>query len=206
MLGAIIGDIIGSIYEFNNVKTVDFPLFGNGCSYTDDTICTVAVADAILSGKSYEQSIREWCNTYSNPMGGYGGGFRTWLHSTNPKPYNSFGNGSAMRVSPVGFLFDEINDIQNEATASAECTHNHPEGIRGAVVVASSIFLLRVNTPFWSVCDYVESEYGQLPECEPFSNPFEETCMNAVPVSFACLFSSNSFEDAIRKAIVSRWR
>lgn len=201
MKGAIIGDIVGSRFEFDNVRSDDFELFGNGCDYTDDTICTIAIADAILSGSSYEQSIRDWCGKYPHPKGGYGGGFRVWLDSPHPKPYNSYGNGSAMRVSPVGFLFGDPNIISNEAKKSAECTHNHKEGIKGAVVVANAIYLLRNRVGLDKVNEYVGSHYS-LPQYKPFSNPFDETCMNAVPVSFSCFFASHSFEDAIRKAMI----
>lgn len=199
MKGAIIGDIVGSRFEFDNLKSEKFELFGKGVDFTDDTICTIAIADAILSGNSYEQSIRKWCKRYPNPMGGYGGSFRAWLQSDKPKPYNSYGNGSAMRVSPVGFLLD--SKIEEEAKKSAECTHNHKEGIKGAIVIAKSIWLLRNGAGFDEVKAFV-SDYYSIPTYKPFSNPFDESCMNAVPVSLSCLFASENFEDAIRKAIL----
>ncbi|MDR1743164.1 MAG: ADP-ribosylglycohydrolase family protein, partial [Dysgonamonadaceae bacterium] len=129
MLGAIIGDIIGSSYEFNPTKRMDFELLTADSSFTDDTVCTVAVADAILNGKSYHNALQEWCRKYPHPCGGYGISFRQWVFSDNPQPYGSYGNGSAMRVSAVGWLFDDLQTVLDEAKKSAECTHNHPEGI-----------------------------------------------------------------------------
>lgn len=202
MLGAITGDIAGSRFEFNNAKTTDFDLFTKECSFTDDTICTVAVADAILNGKSYQAGIHGWCRKYPHPMGGYGGSFARWVHSDNPQPYNSFGNGSAMRVSPAGWLFNNEIRVRDEATKSAEVTHNHPEGIKGAQVIALCIYFLRNGADKPYIEQFVRREYGAIPAPEPFSNPFDETCMNAVPVSVSCFLQSNDFEDAIRRAII----
>ena len=111
MLGAMIGDIAGSKYEFNNTFDYDFEMFGEGCDFTDDTICTVAIADAILNGRSYQESLLDWCRRYPSPKGAYGGRFAAWICSLNPQPYNSFGNGSAMRVSPVAWLFDDLSQF-----------------------------------------------------------------------------------------------
>ena len=111
MLGAIIGDIAGSKYEFNNTFDYDFEMFGEGCDFTDDTICTVAIADAILNGRSYQESLLDWCRRYPSPKGAYGGRFAGWIRSLDPQPYNSFGNGSAMRVSPVAWLFDDLSQV-----------------------------------------------------------------------------------------------
>ena len=202
MLGAIIGDIVGSRFEFRNTKTSRFDLFAKKCSFTDDTICTVAVADAILNGYSYQDSLRRWCQRYPHPMGGYGASFIRWLQAEKPAPYYSYGNGSAMRVSPVGWLFDEAIDVEYEAARSAEVTHNHPEGIKGAQVVALCIIMLRNAYPKREIAEYVEREYGALPEYRPFSNPFNETCMNAVPVAVSCFLASTDFEDAVRKAVI----
>lgn len=202
MLGAIIGDIVGSRFEFNNTKTTDFKLFTSGCSFTDDTICTVAVADAILTGKSYKDSIHEWCRKYPQPMGGYGGSFAQWVHSDNPQPYYSFGNGSAMRVSPVGLYFHTVEDVLLEAKKTAEITHDHPEGIKGAQVSAMCVFMMRWGYTDADMKTYVESEYGAIPKFAPFSNPFNETCMNAVPVSVSCVLNSTNFEEAIRNAMI----
>jgi len=129
MMGAIAGDIIGSVYEHYQIKTKDFPLFDPGCEFTDDTVLTVAVADAILSGRPYIESVREIGRRY--PDAGYGGSFIRWLRSDDPRPYNSWGNGSAMRVSPVGFAFQAENEVLQHATMTAEISHNHPDGIKG---------------------------------------------------------------------------
>ena len=125
MLGAIIGDIAGSKYEFNNTFDYDFEMFGEGCDFTDDTICTVAIADAILNGRSYQESLLDWCRRYPSPKGAYGGRFAGWIRSLDPQPYNSFGNGSAMRVSPVAWLFDDLSQVLEEAEKTALPTHNH---------------------------------------------------------------------------------
>lgn len=202
MLGAIIGDIVGSRFEFNNTNGFNFGLFTEECSFTDDTICTVAVADAILNGMSYLDSLHRWCRKYPHPMGGYGGSFARWVSSDNPQPYNSFGNGSAMRVSPIGLYYNDGEMVLDEAMKSASITHNHPEGIRGAQVAAMCVFMARSGRSKDDIKDYVVSEYGKLPTFKPFSNPFNETCMNAVPVSVSCVLASHSFEDAIRKSIV----
>ena len=130
MIGAIAGDIIGSVYEFDPIKTKDFPLFRPLCSFTDDTVLTVAIADAILNGRSYLEAVREIGRRY--PDAGYGGFFFRWLHSEDSRPYNSWGNGSAMRVSPIGFAFRDEASVLDEAARAAEITHNHPEGVKGA--------------------------------------------------------------------------
>lgn len=202
MLGAIIGDIVGSRFEFNNAKTTRFDLFAKECSFTDDTICTVAVANAILNGHTYQDSLRTWCWRYPHPMGCYGASFSRWLASDCPQPYYSFGNGAAMRVSPVGWLFDCEIEVEYEAAKSAEFTHNHPEGIKGAQVIALCIFMLRRGYSKDQVRQFIVSEYGKIPAYCPFSNPFDESCMNAVPVSISCFLASTDFEDAIRKAIL----
>lgn len=202
MIGAIIGDIVGSRFEFHNTTNQHFKLFTKQCSYTDDTICTVAIADAILNGKSYKDSLQEWCRRYPNPMGGYGNSFRNWVFSDTPQPYYSFGNGSAMRVSPVAWLYDDISDIDKEAAKTASITHNHPEGIKGAQVIAHCIYALRTGCSKQEVLLYAKSEYGDIPVYRPYSNPFDETCMNAVPVAIGCFMDSKDFEDAIRKAIL----
>ena len=202
MLGAIIGDIVGSRFEFNNTKSLDFDLFTSDCSFTDDTICTVAIADAILNGKSYRDSLLEWCRKYPNPMGAYGGGFARWIFSDNPQPYNSYGNGSAMRVSPVGWLFDRNDHVVEEASLTASVTHNHEEGIKGAQVVAMCIFLLRYGYDKNRILDFIRPFYGEVKMPAPFTNPFNETCQETVPVAIACFLESNSFEEAVRNSIV----
>lgn len=199
MLGAIIGDIVGSRFEFNNTHRSDFKLFHKGCSFTDDTICTVAIADAILRKCSYQESLLRWCRSYPNPMGGYGGRFGQWVASSNPQPYNSYGNGSAMRVSPVAWAFDNLVDVLDEAEKTALPTHNHPEGIKGAKAVAHAINHLRLFDDMVGFIDIVDSYYPDLQEFTP--GKFDETCMGTVPLAFKIFYQSNSFEEAIRKAV-----
>ncbi|MCA1795802.1 MAG: ADP-ribosylglycohydrolase family protein [Desulfobacteraceae bacterium] len=143
MIGAIAGDIIGSVYEHHPVKTKTFPLFDDRCRFTDDTVLTVAIADAILSGTSYTDSVRTVGQRH--PHAGYGGSFIQWLFADNPKPYNSWGNGAAMRVSPVGFAFTTEEEVLDQARMTAQITHNHPEGIKGAQATALAVFLARTG-------------------------------------------------------------
>lgn len=201
MLGAIIGDIVGSVYEFNNTFEYDFPLFSEDGSFTDDTTCTIAIADAILKGKDYRQSLLDWCRRYPNPMGAYGCSFQQWLLSENPQPYNSFGNGSAMRVSPVGWAFNTLNKVLFEADETARPTHNHPSGIIGAQSVAHAIYS-QIITPDKSVIETIANQYYHGYDLRKFSKGvFDETCMWTVPLAFQIVMKSDSFEDAIRKAI-----
>lgn len=199
MLGAIIGDIVGSRFEFNNLKTEKFQLFTQECDFTDDSILTVAVADAILHDKSYSDSALEWCRKYPSPMGGYGGTFSYWVRTGVQRPYNSFGNGSAMRVSPVGFAFDTEAETIKQAIASAEFTHNHPEGIVGAVAVARAIFNLRMHKDLAFV-SYLKDLYYPDNDGAP-QGVFDETCQGTVPVAFNLLLASSSFENAIRRTM-----
>lgn len=132
MLGAIIGDIVGSRFEFNNTNRLDFELFTPECGFTDDTICTIAIANALTSGdKNYKDWLHRWCNAHRYPMGGYGGSFARWVASSAPQPYNSFGNGSAMRVAAIGWWFDTLEEVQTEAEKTALPTHNHPRASKG---------------------------------------------------------------------------
>lgn len=199
MLGAIIGDIVGSRFEFNNTNRLDFELFTPECSFTDDTICTIAIANALTEGdKDYKGWLLSWCNMY--PNGGYSGTFASWIASDNPQPYNSFGNGSAMRVAPISWLFDTLEEVQAEAEKTALPTHNHPEGIKGAVATATAIFLarkygkvemLKAITKYYP--SWVEPLLGQ--------NRFNPTCQGTMPVVFGIINKANSFEEAIRYAI-----
>lgn len=220
MLGAIIGDIAGSKYEFNNTFDYDFEMFGEGCDFTDDTICTVAIADAILNGRSYQESLQDWCHRYPSPKGAYGGRFAGWIRSLDPQPYNSFGNGSAMRVSPVAWLFDDLSQFLEEAEKTALPTHNHPEGIKGAKAVAHAIWHFRKSRfseeskeckdknskesddkAMKAFKNIARSYYGDFDTRDYPKGKFEETCMDAVPLSFHILSKASSFEDAIRLAI-----
>ena len=230
MLGAMIGDIAGSKYEFNNTFDYDFEMFGEGCDFTDDTICTVAIADAILNGRSYQESLLDWCRRYPSPKGAYGGRFAGWIRSLDPQPYNSFGNGSAMRVSPVAWLFDNLPQVLEEAEKTALPTHNHPEGIKGAKAVAHAIWYFRKsrfseeskdseneetkglknenakaskdeNETIQGFMSIARSYYEDFDTRVYPKGKFDETCMDAVPLSFYLLSQASSFEDAIRLAI-----
>ncbi len=195
---------MGSRFEFNNTNKTDFKLFSQECSFTDDTICTIAIADAILRGISFKQSLLEWCRKYPYPKGAYGSSFANWIHSPNPKPYNSFGNGSAMRVSPCGWL-PHVDEVLLNARKSAECTHNHPEGIKGAECVAHCIYLARTVKNKDIIRDYIIKSYDYNIEqtCDEIrlTNSFNETCQVTVPQALVCFIESCDFESAIRLAV-----
>ena len=211
MLGAIIGDIVGSRFEFDQKPTEGFELFTDDCSYTDDTICTIAVADAILSGGSYQEHLLSWCRRYPEPMGGYGVMFQRWLDSKNPLPVASYGNGSAMRVSPVGWLFDDYHNVLDEAKKSAECSHCHSEGVKGAQCVAALVYWLRTCR---LTRDEVEGAVGrnfgyELPPLKDINRlgsigHFDSTCQETVPWAIRCFLESESYEDAIRIAVMAQ--
>ena len=200
MISAIIGDIIGSRFEFNNTDKFDFKLFTKSCAYTDDTICTIAIADAVMNRVPYGKALHRWCREYPNPMGSYGCSFAGWIASNNPRPYNSFGNGSAMRVAAIGWLFDTLEQVEEEAMLSAMPTHNHPEGIKGAVATASAIFLARTQGK-GAMLEAMRSYYSQWVEPRLGENRFDETCQGTMPVVFGILNKATSFEEAIRYAI-----
>jgi ADP-ribosyl-[dinitrogen reductase] hydrolase len=201
MIGAIIGDIVGSRFEFHNTNRYNFTLFTPECNFTDDTICTVAIADAIKTGKSYKQSLLDWCHKYPNPMGGYGGGFLQWLRSDDPQPYNSYGNGAAMRVSPVAWAYNTLEEVLCEAENTAIVTHNHPEGIKGAKCVAHAIYHLRMTKDIDGLKDVVNQYYPGFSEVEYPRGVFDESCQGTVPLCCKLVLNSRSFEDAIRQAI-----
>lgn len=205
MIGAIIGDIVGSRFEFNNTFDPHFELFHRDCSFTDDTICTVAIADAILWDMDYKTALLEWCRQYPFPRGEYGGSFARWLESPDPQPYNSFGNGAAMRVSPVGWAFSD-GEVVRQAMLSAMPTHNHVEGLIGASTVARAIYLLRTESyPSFTggeVYSLMEAAYGaDWAKHNPARGAFDETCQGCVPLAFAICAQSSGFEDAIRQAV-----
>lgn len=207
MLGAIIGDIVGSQFEFNNWKGgKNFKLFNDlRCDYTDDTICTVAIADAILNkAEDYGRSLHRWCRDYPNPKGGYGARFSQWVHSVDPMPYNSFGNGSAMRVSPVAWAFDDRDKVLEEAEKTAKVSHDHPEGIKGAQAVAYAIWYIRMYgyTPNKYLFNHLSDFYPEWQNMKFQRGLFDETCQGTVPLAFQIIKSSYSFEDAIRNAIL----
>ncbi|MEW5920931.1 MAG: ADP-ribosylglycohydrolase family protein [Bacillota bacterium] len=203
MIGAIAGDIIGSVYERQNVKTTAFPLFSEGSRFTDDTVLTVAVAAAIMEGRDYGQALRDYGRRY--PHAGYGGFFLDWLFSREAEPYNSFGNGSAMRVSPVGFAFSTLEKVLAEAGHSAAATHNHPEGIKGAQAVAAAVFLARKGVGKEQMRDYITGKFGYnleqtLEEIRP-NYSFDATCQGSVPHAIIAFLASTDYEDAVRKAV-----
>ena len=203
MLGAIAGDVIGSIYEFGPPRPEDFPLFHEHCQPTDDSVLTIAVAEAILDGESYVTAIRRWA--YRHPNAGHGGMFHRWMRSEQYGPYNSYGNGSAMRVSPAGWIHDTLEATLEEARRTAEVTHDHPEGIRGAKAVAGAIFVARTGGGREGVRRLVQGRFGydaSLPlEQMRRDSKFDETCQGTVPQAVSVALMSTSVEDAIRKAV-----
>lgn len=203
MIGAIAGDIIGSVFEHNPIKTTAFPLFSAHSRFTDDTVLTVAVASSILKSVDYASSLKMLGRNY--PFAGYGISFFQWLHSRDSKPYNSWGNGSAMRVSPVGFAFDSIDEVLNEAQKSAEVTHNHPEGIKGAQATALAIFLARTGHSKSDIRAQLINRFGYnlertLDDIRP-GYRFDVSCQGSVPEAIIAFLESNSYESAVRNGI-----
>ena len=210
MLGAIIGDIVGSRFEFNNHKSKDFELFAEGCSVTDDSIMTLAVAKAILSCDGNWERLGENAVRYMQTIGrkypgcGFGGMFRKWVFDGNPKPYNSFGNGAAMRVSPCGFFAQSEDEAKLLALKVTEVTHNHPEGLKGAEAAAVAVFLARNGSTMNEIKECMEKDYYTLNfnlDGIRKSYKFNETCQETVPQAIMAFLESDSFEDAIRNAI-----
>lgn len=212
MIGAIIGDIAGSTYEFHSIKTMDFPLFAPGSSYTDDSLMSIAVASALMqTGESHDgfkshavTSMRQIATKYPCPMGGYGGRFRHWLVSPNLRPYGSFGNGSAMRVSPCGDVAATLDEALALAKQSAEVTHSHPEGIKGAQAVAAAIVLARTGESRDGIRSYIEQHFYPLHQTVDEIRPryrFDETCQGTVPQAITAFLESVSFEDVLRTAV-----
>ena len=203
MIGAIAGDIIGSVYERTPIKTKDFPLFESGCRFTDDTVLTLAVAEAILTGRPYLESIRKMGRRY--PNAGYGGTFIHWLYSDDPKPYNSWGNGAAMRVSPVGFAFSTVEKVLGEAARTAEISHNHPEGVKGAQATALAVFLARTGARKRSIRSKIKRRFGyDLSRTVDSIRPdyaFDISCQGSVPEAIIAFLDSDSYEDAVRNAV-----
>lgn len=203
MLGAIAGDIIGSVYEWHNIKTTDFELFSPVCRFTDDTVLTVALADAILSGADYAAKMKEYFHRY--PNAGYGGRFADWVLTHPSFAYNSWGNGAAMRISPVGYAYDTLEETLSKAEFFTEVTHNHPEGIKGGNATASAIFLARTGKSKVEIKAYIRSKFGyeldrSLDEIRPTYH-FDISCQGTVPQAITAFLESTDFEDAIRKAI-----
>ena len=205
MIGAIIGDFVGSAYEFAPTKDYHFELITPQSDITDDTIMSVAIADAILNNIPYQSSLRYWGNKYPMPKGGYGSAFRIWLQTPDPKPNNSWGNGSAMRVGAVAWAFDSLEKVLEEAKHTAECTHAHPEGIKGAQATAAAIFLTRQGKSREELKAYIEQHFGydlnfKIEDIRSWYG-FDESCQGTVPQAIVCYLESKSFEDAIRLAV-----
>jgi ADP-ribosylglycohydrolase len=203
MLGAIAGDIIGSRFERNPVKTTDFDLFHPDCRFTDDSVLTLAVADHILFGSDLIDTLKEYFHQY--PDAGYGAGFMQWASSPSREPYNSFGNGSAMRVSPIGFACDSMEAVLEQAQATAEVTHNHPEGIKGAQATAAAIFLARSGNSKKEIKSFIETQFqynlsDRLDAIRP-QYTFNASCQGSVPQAITAFLEAKNFEDAVRKAI-----
>ena len=214
MIGAIIGDIVGSIYEFHNIKTKQFPLFSPRCEPTDDSIMSLAVAKSILEAEGDLEALSRhavanmlWLgNRY--PGAGYGGRFYQWLkrgkYTLNPEPYNSFGNGSAMRVSPCGFAAATLDEAVMTARVTAEVTHNHPEGIKGAEATAAAIFLAKTGSSIPEIKAYIVEHYYPMRFTLDQIRPdyrFDVSCQGSVPQALEAFFESTSYEDAIRNAV-----
>lgn len=210
MLGAIIGDIVGSIYERNSIKTKNFKFWGAGCTFTDDTVMTLAVADAILEHlrekEEFKETLVKKMQAFGRkyPFAGYGKSFANWIYSECPEPYNSFGNGSAMRVSACAWLFGDLQSVIQCARQSAEVTHNHPEGIKGAEAVAAAVFLAKNKHSKEEIKKYIEDNYYplnmKLNEIRQRYH-FDVTCQGTVPQAIIAFLESESFEDAIRNAV-----
>lgn len=206
MLGAIIGDVVGSRFEFRNYRATDFEFMTSASQFTDDSVCTVAVADWINQGakENLVEIMRYWCQRYSNA--GYGGMFDKWINTkVTPQPYNSWGNGSAMRVSPVGWAFETLEETLEYAKRSAEITHNHPEGIKGAQATAAAIFLARTTKDKGKIKSYIEETFGYdlsqtCDEIRP-TYKFNESCQGTVPQAIIAFLESDNFEHAIRLAV-----
>jgi len=210
MLGAIIGDIVGSRFEFNNHRSKDFDLFDTSCFVTDDSIMTLAIAEAILACEGDWKKLGNYAANYMQIIGrkypncGYGSMFGKWIFSNDPKPYNSFGNGAAMRVSPCGFVAQTENEAKMLSKIVTEVTHNHPEGIKGAEAVVIAIFMARNGASKDDIKKRIENEYYQLDFTLVSirqTYKFDATCQNTVPQAIQAFLESNSFEDAIRNAI-----
>lgn len=201
--GAVCGDIIGSVYERYGTKKYDFRLFSKFSRFTDDTVCSIAVADALTSGVSFEAKLQEWCRKY--PDAGYGGKFRYWIASDEPEPYGSYGNGSAMRVSAVGVFATSIDECLELAKQSAEVTHNHPEGIKGAQAVALAIFLSLEGFDKEQIKDELERrfKYDLSRDYEAIQRTyrFQVSCQRSVPEAIIAFLVSDDYESAVRRAV-----
>ena len=203
MLGAIAGDIIGSVYEFNNIKTKSFELFSSKSKFTDDSVLTVATMDSIINGKSFDESYKHWFRRY--PHVGFGGSFKKWGMSEKMQRYNSYGNGSAMRVSPIGLYYNSLEEVLSKAEESAIVTHNHPEGLKGAKATAAAIFYAKNGSGKEEIKNYIEESFGydlseSLDSIRTWYS-FDVSCQGSVPQAIRSFLESNSYEDTLRNAI-----
>ena len=208
MLGAIIGDIAGSKYEFSNLRTDRFDLLSKGCSFTDDTVCTIANMDWLLHGDkkdplSATEYLRKWTRRY--PYAGYGGRFFQWIHSDHPRPYGSYGNGSAMRISPVAWAANNINELKELSDTFTGITHNHPEGLKGALTVATCIYMAIHGSSKEEIKEYAIKQYPEISTLNlddlRRNYRFNETCQGSVPQALYCFLTSNDYEDCIKTTI-----
>lgn len=207
MLGAVIGDVVGSRYEFNNIKTKDFELFEKGCYATDDTVMTCAVAEVLINKKQNDKdyiidTLKKWGKRY--PQAGYGGHFGCWVLGNEREPYNSYGNGAAMRVSAVGWIAESEEEVKDLSRKVTEVTHNHPEGIKGAEVVAMCIYYAKQGKDKAFIKEYVEKYYNLDFDYDNLRKTYihaEEICQNTVPQAIFCFLISDSFEDCLRTTI-----
>ena len=203
ILGAISGDIIGSVYEWHNVKTINFELFCNKSNFTDDSVLTIATMDAILHQKNYTEVYQFYGRDYPNR--GYGGSFHSWIYSKNPEPYNSWGNGSAMRVSPVGWYCNTIEEVMIEAKRCAEVTHNHLEGIKGAQSSAVAVFMARTGKSKEEIKKFIKNQFQydleqKIEDIRTYYR-YDVSCQGSVPMAIIAFLESSDFENAIRLAI-----
>jgi ADP-ribosylglycohydrolase len=203
MIGAIFGDIVGSIYEFENIKTTAFDLFNPSAYFTDDTVLSAALAESIMHGIDFIENCKKFVRYY--PSAGYGANFRHWASSSSRVPYNSWGNGAAMRVSPVGFAYTSIEEVLEKAEASASITHNHPEGIKGAQATASAIFLARTGQSKENIQNFIETRFSydlsrSLDEIRP-TYSFDVSCQGTVPEAIIAFLESTNYLHAIQLAI-----
>ena len=213
--GAILGDYIGSRFEFIEFKSKNFDLFDCQCSYTDDSIMTLAVMEACQRIKTegydvYEQveqyfteAMQKWGRAYPYVKGGYGNNFMNWIFNDDPKPYGSYGNGAAMRASPCGWMFDTLEEVEKYGEWSAKPTHNHPEGLKAAKVTAGCVFLARTGHSKRQIYDYIKKNGYKLEKCDKVrpNYHFDVTCQGTMPVALEAFIESSSFEDAIRIAM-----
>jgi ADP-ribosylglycohydrolase len=208
MLGALVGDIIGSTYEWYNTKRSDFELFEKGCRFTDDSVMTLAVAKWLIEDENHSTAQLIKCMQElgrKHPDAGYGGHFYSWLFAKNPQPYNSWGNGAGMRVSPVGLYANTLEEALELAEITASVSHNHPEGVKGAQAIAASVFLCKEGRSKQKIKEYVEQTFGYnlhrtIAEIRPRYG-FDVSCQGSVPEAIIAFLEGNSFEEVIRLAI-----